>query len=139
MNQWLPVLSPKKLFQDMNTLPSDDPGLVLLLICLRLLSDADYSGPTQEYKFAKALSSSAENEGIVSLRLIQSLVLLAVYELGNGIYPSVYLTIGRAARLAMLVGIHDRKGAPQLFKSGDTFTLQEEERRTWWAIFILDR
>ena len=139
VGQWFPILSPKRLLQDIDARHPGDPGLVLLLSCLRLLSDAAYSGPCEEYELAKALSSSAENKGIVSLRLLQSLVLLATYELGHGIYPCSFFTIGRAARLAMMIGPYDRKAIPQLFKIADTFTVQEEERRTWWAIFILDR
>ena len=139
VGHWLPILSPKRLLQDINARDPDDSGLILLLSSLRLLSDAAYVGPCREYELAKALSSSAENKGVVSLRLLQSLVLLATYELGHGIYPSSFFTIGRAARLAMVIGPHDRKAAPQLFKIADTFTLQEEERRTWWAVFILDR
>jgi hypothetical protein len=39
----------------------------------------------------------------------------------------------------LIMGLHDRKHAPQLFKEPDTWTLREEERRTWWAAIILDR
>ncbi|KAK0712075.1 hypothetical protein B0H67DRAFT_518827 [Lasiosphaeris hirsuta] len=137
----LSILSPKRLLQDISAIrPSHpDPGFILVLCGIRLLSDTAYAGACAEYKLAKALSSSAENEGIVSLRLIQGLVLLAVYELGHGLCPASYMTIGRAARMAMLMGLHDRQGAPQLFKPADTWTAREEERRAWWAIFTLDR
>ncbi|KAK3358191.1 hypothetical protein B0T25DRAFT_177867 [Lasiosphaeria hispida] len=141
VSQSLSILSPKRLLQDISAIRSSnpDPGFILVLCGIRLLSDTAYSGACQEYKLAKALSSSAENEGIISLRLIQGLVLLTVYELGHGLCPSSYMTISRAARMAMLIGLHDRQGAPQLFKPADTWTVREEERRAWWAIFILDR
>ena len=75
---------------------------------------------------------------MMSLHLLQSTILVAVYESGNGIFPGAYLTIGRAARLAALLGLNDRR-MTQLLKPADTWTLREEERRTWWAIFILER
>lgn len=142
-NKWFPILSPKRLFQDISSLQltNPDPGLVLLLSCIRLMSQNDFSGPCPEYKIAKALSSSAENEGIVSLRLIQSLLLLAAYEIGHGIHPAAYLTLGRAARLGALFGLgQDGHAAlPRLFGIGDSWTLREEERRTSWGNFMLDR
>ncbi|KAF2655004.1 hypothetical protein K491DRAFT_693296 [Lophiostoma macrostomum CBS 122681] len=36
-------------------------------------------------------------------------------------------------------GIHDRNNARQLFKVPHTWTHWEEERRTWWAVSILER
>ncbi|KAK3329134.1 hypothetical protein B0H66DRAFT_540320 [Apodospora peruviana] len=144
INQWLSILSPQRLFQSISALKnadltSKDPALILLLSCLCILVESDYAGPCQEYLLVKSLSSALENEGIISFRLLQALTMLAVYELGHGIYPSAYLTIGRAGRLAMLMGLQDRRVTPHLFKEADTWTLREEERRTWWAIFILDR
>jgi hypothetical protein len=67
-----------------------------------------------------------------------SLILITVYEFSHAIYPAAYLTIGRAARLATLMGWHDRT-AQQLFSHPETLTHREEQRRTWWAMFILDR
>jgi hypothetical protein len=94
---------------------------------------------TNIYSAAKQCCFCAEAGGFVSLRLVQSLVLLAVYELGNAIYPAAYLTIGRASRLSSMIGMHSRKNARQLFVDPDTWSLREEQRRTWWAVFVLDR
>ncbi|KAK5659530.1 hypothetical protein OQA88_732 [Cercophora sp. LCS_1] len=142
-NKWFPILSPKRLFHDVSNiqLSNPDPSLVLLLCCIRLISLTDYFGPCPEYKLAKALSSQAENEGIVSLRLIQSVLLLAAYEIGHGIYPAAYLTLSRAARLGVLAGLGQdgHVALPRLFKIGDSLTLREEERRTSWGNFMLDR
>jgi hypothetical protein len=87
---------------------------------------------------AKTLCAAAESAGLVSLRLAQSLVLLALYEACQAIYPACYLTISRAARLGILMSWHDRD-AQQLFKFADSWSKREEQRRTWWTIFVLDR
>ena len=136
--RWLPIMNPRRLAHDVQTALPDQPALALLLLSMRLLSREELHGLCPEYKLAKSLSSALENEGVVSLRFVQALVLLAAYELGHCLYPSTYLTIGRAARLGMLMGLHDKRG-PQLFLPGDTFSAQEEERRFWWALLILDR
>lgn len=139
MHQWLPIISEKRLLDPRLSL--NDSCHDLLLLCMKLcILRFHKSTPSQHplYSLAKHLTSSAENEGLASLRLIQALVLLAVYELSHAIHPAAYLTIGRAARLVILMGWHDG-AAQQLFKPGDTWTLLEEQRRTWWGVFILDR
>ncbi|RSL48041.1 hypothetical protein CEP53_009704 [Fusarium sp. AF-6] len=139
IHQWLPMISEKRL-RDIQ-LSLEDASHDLLLLCMKLctISLGNYP-PSQHplYSLTKSLSSTAENAGLASLRLIQSLVLLSIYELSHAIHPAAYLTIGRAARLVILMGWHDRD-AQQLFKPADTWSLREEQRRTWWSIFILDR
>jgi hypothetical protein len=135
------MISRKRLVFELNAQSPDDACLMLLVLCIKLcIMDTEH--PPKElplYAVARSLCSAAETGGFVSLRLLQSLVLLAVYELSHAIYPAAFLTLGRAARLGMLMGFHDRKAAQQLFKPAETWTLREEQRRTWWAIFILDR
>ncbi|PVH75496.1 hypothetical protein DL98DRAFT_498244 [Cadophora sp. DSE1049] len=91
------------------------------------------------YRTAKGLCFRLENSCAMSFHLLQSVVLIAVYELGHGIFPSAQLTITHAARLGIIMGLHDRKHASQLFKDPDTYNMREEERRAWWAIVILER
>ncbi|KAH6892910.1 fungal-specific transcription factor domain-containing protein [Thelonectria olida] len=138
---WLPMISKKRLRHALSSSFSDDACLMLLVLCMELCTQDTGSQPMESplYSKARTLCSASELGGFVSLRLLQSLVLLAVYELSHGIYPAAYLTISRAARLGILMGLHDRKSTPQLFKPAETWTLREEQRRTWWAIFLLDR
>ena len=115
----------------------------LLLLCMKLCTVTNRPSawtPANDslYLSVRSLSASAETAGLVSLRLVQSLILITVYEFSHAIYPAAYLTIGRAARLATLMGWHDRT-AQQLFSHPETLTHREEQRRTWWAMFILDR
>lgn len=142
IHPWLPILSLKRLRQDIMVLHPGHPEVRLLLLCMSLLLDkTSKSGDTRhsEYVTASRKCFEAESRGFISLRLLQCLVFLATYELGQAIYPAAYLTIGRAARVGSLIGLHDCRDAPQLFTPADTWTLGEEQRRTWWAILILDR
>ncbi|ENH75822.1 hypothetical protein FOC1_g10001972 [Fusarium oxysporum f. sp. cubense race 1] len=50
-----------------------------------------------------------------------------------------FAAAGQAVRLATMVGLHSQKDAKQLFVEPETWTLCEEQRRTWWAIVMLDR
>ncbi len=139
---WLPMISRKRLTNQFDDDPAEtDTCHPLLLLCMKLCATSPESRPTESplYILVRSLSSAAESSGFVSLRLVQSLVLVTVYELSHAIYPAAYLTIGRAARLGVLVGLCDKKNAQQLFKAAETWSLREEQRRTWWAIFVLDR
>ncbi len=146
IQSWLPMLSRKRLHGSLATRAvSQSPDDTLLILCMKLCTHCKQDvGPgkqpdTDVYSTAKQCCFYAESGGFLSLRLVQSLVLLAVYELGHAIYPAAYLTIGRASRLAGVMGLHSRKHTRQLFVDPDTWTLREEQRRTWWAIFVLDR
>ncbi|RTE71146.1 hypothetical protein BHE90_014463 [Fusarium euwallaceae] len=141
VHTWLPMISRKRLVFELNAQSPDDSCLMLLVLCIKLCTTNTKHQPKELslYIVARSLCSEAEMGGFVSLRLLQSLVLVAVYELSHAIYPAAFLTLGRAARLGTLMGFHDRKDAQQLFKPAETWTLREEQRRTWWAIFMLDR
>lgn len=80
-----------------------------------------------------------EQAGYLSLRLVQALVLIAFYEVCHGLQPAAYLTVSRAARVGSLVGLYTSGYNSTLFQQVSTWTAGEEARRTWWAIFILDR
>ncbi|KAF5617843.1 Zn(II)2Cys6 transcription factor [Fusarium sp. NRRL 25303] len=145
-HHWLPMLSMKRLRQDAEALGDSTRGVVDVLVFLALealISQSDERAILPQnnpsYLKAKHGSSIAESGGAINIRLIQTIILVALYELGHSIYPAAYLTIGQAVRLATMVGLHSQKDARQLFVEPETWTLCEEQRRTWWAIVMLDR
>ncbi|KAM5383489.1 hypothetical protein ACJZ2D_002182 [Fusarium nematophilum] len=124
VDKWLPVVSRKRLIYELGAESADDACLMLLIACMKLCTTTEGQTSESLYATARSLCSAAEMGGYSSLRLLQSLVLLGVYELSHAIYPAAFLTISRAARLGILMGLHDRKNAPQIFKSAETWTLQ---------------
>lgn len=66
------------------------------------------------YKTAKAACSYVEACGVFSIRVVQTILLIALYELKHAIFPAAYLTVGHCARLGHAMGLHDRKKAPQM-------------------------
>lgn len=140
VHQWFPFISQKRLANTMES-PDSDGCEFLLVLCMQL-NVVDLEEPAKDtllYAAARSLCALTETTGIVSLRLLQSLVLLAVFEMCQAIHPAAYLSIGRAARLGLLMGLHGPQGKDKLFKPAETWTLDEELRRTWWAVFVLDR
>jgi hypothetical protein len=50
------------------------------------------------YRIVKAFNLQLEIAGLQLLTVIQGGVLIAVYELGHGIYPVAYTTVAQCAR-----------------------------------------
>ena len=134
---WFPILSKKRLFQDYQ---AKSPGLSLLLLCMKLvITPTDEPEAMDIYIAVKHYVVLLEISRNVSLRLLQSMILISLYEQAHAIFPAGYLTVGYMARLGIMMGLHSRKNAAQLMQPAATWTLREEERRAWWAVLIMDR
>lgn len=140
---YLPIVSKIRLYQHLSN-PAHEPGadLALLFLAMRLVSTPLPVGvapqQTEAYADVKSLFTYVEAQNGFSIQVIQAALLIALYELGHAIYPAGYLTIGHCARLGYAMGIHDR-GMPQMLARPQTWTEQEERRRVWWGVIVLDR
>lgn len=145
VHNWLPIVSKKRLYHQLQTHGSElSVDLALLLLAMRLLVeiplDAGSSLELPFYHATKQYLYSVEHNGSLTLKLLQAATLVAVYEMGHAIYPAAFLTIGHCARLGQAIGLHDKRTpAPQMISRPGTWTEQEEIRRTWWAVLLLDR
>lgn len=140
-HHWFPFLSSKRI-KLVTPLVESNPTAALLLISIKLLAGTlqpQAEPRTTLYQLTKEFIGSVEDSGSINLPLVQAIILTAIYELGHAIYPAAYLSISRAVRLSYLLGLHDKHHSTQTFKAPDTWTGCEEERRTWWALIILDR
>ncbi|EXJ90190.1 hypothetical protein A1O1_03289 [Capronia coronata CBS 617.96] len=143
IHRWLPMISKARLTQ-----ASNDPQLkydgttVLLLTCMKLVTTTPHRNKAFElplYQLAKQFYFCVETAGSICIPLLQSSVLIAVYEFSQGLYPAAYLTIAQAARHGTMMGLHYRGKAARMFHEAETWTQREEERRTWWAVLLVDR
>ena len=145
INTWFPFISKKKMQRGIQANnPAEVSGLALVLLCMKLATnspqqDGVSASDSVLYRTARRYLNALEEASSASLHVLQAFVLVALYEVGHGIFPAAYLTVGRAARIGLLRGVHDRKNATQLFQTPQTWTSWEEERRTWWAVSILER
>ncbi len=92
------------------------------------------------YRLAKRFYFEVENTGALSIHVLQAAVLIAIYEVGQAIYPAAYLTVGACARYGAALGIDKTC----LSQNGDetepcSWIQFEEKRRVWWSILMLDR
>lgn len=141
VHTWLPMVWKRHFAPGfMHRLTNAD--LALLVACMKLVTDepADNHQPLKSplYVLVRQFSEKMESSGLLSLHLIQATVLISVYEVGHGIYPSAYMSIGRGIRLAQLMGCHDQtvpSGRYHALSRGEA----EEQRRTWYSLLLLDR
>jgi hypothetical protein len=93
---------------------------------------------TEQYLSLKRTFLDAETAGLLSVPLLQAMLLTSIYELGHAIYPAAYMSIGSCVRLALALELEKQR---QLDLDSSQYDLedQEERRRVWWAVIILDR
>lgn len=141
---WMPVVSKTRLSVDLIASVSvSSTELRLLVLAMKVLlwhpPINEPSDPkTRAYVAAKESINEAISAGILTLRLLQAQLLIAIYELGHAIYPAAYLSIGACGRygIALSVDLSLKPGFSDP-RIGDLE--MEERRRTWWAILILER
>jgi hypothetical protein len=140
----MPILSRSKFFEDIQEVWSQPRAdIALLALCIYLITQipddaSSESMRTSLYAKTKSLYALAESSGILTISIVQCGILISLYELGHGLQPAAYISMGAVARTAMAFGIRDtgRASEPQDFM---TWRKLEEERRVRWGIVILDR
>lgn len=142
VHTYFPIVSKIRLYQHLAN-PLHEPGsdMALLFLAMKLACSEIPEGmqpQTQLYHDVKSLYNFVESQNGFSIQMIQALLLIALYEMGHAIYPAAYLTIGNSARVGHAMGLH-AKDVPQILARPTTVTEQEERRRVWWGVVILDR
>lgn len=144
---WMPIISKKKIYHML----TDDQwrhrsDFIILLYCMKLLmwwppehaGHSKVDGRTAAYSTATRLLYEAEGAGTLTLQLLQAKLFVCLYEIGHGIYPAAYLSVGACARYGVALEIDGSIEASYGNYSIDPMDL-EEMRRCWWAVIILDR
>lgn len=142
---WTPVIFRKNFFNiALNPLSPRRTEGILMCLCMKLYCTPAPSyeddGKRTLYKMVKEFYAKVEATGIMSICILQSALLIAVYEIGNAIYPAAYMTVGSCARYGVALGLDklmiNLTGEGNL---GKPWMEIEEMRRVWWGVLILDR
>ncbi|KAL7814394.1 hypothetical protein V8C26DRAFT_403675 [Trichoderma gracile] len=151
IHTWFPIISRKRFYDELHETP-DGSGVAadfgFLLLAMKLMTwrppslagDAPGEGSnarTATYRAAKQFFFELEAAGTVSLRVLQGLLLVALYEVGHAIYPAAFMSVAACVRYAHALGI--QPGGMQRLKLPLTWVEEEERKRIWWAAFVLDR
>jgi hypothetical protein len=144
---WWPIIAKSRVLPRLDDNWNHDGELTLLLLAMRVIAwkpnkDSPLSSDpiTSIYITAKHALSEAVMMGNLSLRLLQAQVLLAVYELGHAIYPAALISVAACAQYGYAMHVDQVLDPKTLTHDASSNRLsREEQRRTWWAILILDR
>ncbi|KAK6539714.1 hypothetical protein TWF694_009915 [Orbilia ellipsospora] len=81
-------------------------------------------------------ASDPDDDGFLTptVAKVQSLIMLAVHELGQSHGQSAWQWLGIASRMCQLLNLPPK--SPNIVKG---WIAEESERRTWWAVVMLDR
>lgn len=165
MNPWLTIVHPE-LFalrvDNMDSGPSSaaagssvprDPVVALLVVCMQLATQYDDEAVAAEdprifedrdmidlpaYRAAKRILGILRGLSAPSIELVQSTILLALFEFGHGDVMRAYVTIGDANTMALAMGIRPGKYV-DAEKDAPVAYDDEERRCVYWSMLVLDR
>lgn len=94
-------------------------------------------------KYAELEEMKGLGENILSLAYCQTWLLIATYESKMLYFPRAWLSTGRCARMALMMGLNRLDGAglnvKQSLPPPKDWTEREGRRRLFWMIFCCDR
>ncbi|TFB00277.1 hypothetical protein CCMA1212_007709 [Trichoderma ghanense] len=106
VHEWMPIVSRIQFLANLvGWLTHKRAELFYLILAMRLSSEQVSNPRTPLYQASKYLQFRLEHSGVLSLQVIQASMLVALYEIGHGVYPSAYLSIAGCARYATALGI----------------------------------
>jgi hypothetical protein len=127
----------------------NETSLDVALLCLSILllttspssttkGDGNISELETLYLHTKSSLALAEGLGFNSLPIVQSKILVTLFEVSHGFYPAAYISIGATVRAADALEIHPRGDTLQPRRSESAVT-HEETIWIWCGILVLDR
>ncbi|KAM0456505.1 hypothetical protein ACHAPV_005172 [Trichoderma viride] len=135
---WMPIISKPRFSSTLlSRLTYKKAELYLLVLSMKLCSTRRTPLNTALYETVKLFHFKLQSSGVLSVLVLQAAVLIALYELGQAIYPAAFLSLGSCARYAVALGIDKSILSPSTSKT--QWIEEEERRRVWWAILVLDR
>ncbi|KAI1075032.1 fungal-specific transcription factor domain-containing protein [Whalleya microplaca] len=142
IHPWFPIVSKRQ----MNTpYPLWDAGadVALLYLTMKLVASSPQGGflASENYLYtaSKRFVALLDSVGTVSIHHLQALLLVALYEYGHGIYPAAWMTVASCVRYSDFIGLPSYKECSGVLGRPGTWIEAEERRRTWWAVYVMDR
>lgn len=144
VHPWLPFISRQRFYERISGLSNmSDHSFVLLTCAMQLILSIPPqievgSARSTNYTEIKRLLALAQCHGPPVIDLVQCYLLVALYEINHGATDEAYLSLGKCSRAGIVLGLDHMQRQNDDFQQR-LWVQMEEERRTWWAITILDR
>ena len=146
----MPIIHRSRYLSNLIAAPSLRPA-----ICLRYMIWCHAAAVSDKYyflhhhfyqrarKYAEADEMKGFGESIITLSHCQTWILISTYEFKMIYFPRAWLSVGKAARLALMMGLNRLDGAglevKQCLPLQKDWTESEERRRVFWLAFCTDR
>lgn len=144
LHEWFPIIPSRDIYDRIATLSTGpSPDFALLILCIHLITKIDRStcdcqAMTQHYLTSKRFYCLVASSGRISKELIQSGIILALYEYGNAMADTAYVSVSGPARMALLLG-YDKTLSEEGATGVSSEVEAEEQRCIWWCIVVLER
>ncbi|CAI7672461.1 unnamed protein product [Penicillium discolor] len=146
----MPIIHRPRYYAALNLAPNMRPP-----ICLRYIMWCNAASVSDKYfflhnhfyqrarKYAEMDEMKGFGENIVSLAHCQTWIFIGTYEFRMIYFPRAWLSVGKAARLALMLGLNRLDGVgldvKQSILPPKDWTEREERRRVFWGAFATDR
>ncbi|OQE43566.1 hypothetical protein PENCOP_c003G04093 [Penicillium coprophilum] len=146
----MPIIHRPRYFSALTLAPNMRPP-----ICLRYIMWCNAASVSDKYfflhnhfyqrarKYAEMDEMKGFGEHIVSLAHCQTWIFIGTYEFRMIFFPRAWLSVGKAARLALMLGLNRLDGVgldvKQSILPPRDWTEREERRRVFWGAFATDR
>jgi hypothetical protein len=141
MHRYLPVCSRPHFYSNLITLGAIPPaGFSVLLLTICLTASATHADRLTLRSTVNYLVTLVQEFFPVSIPLIQSRILLAIYDYTNGRPEDAFQAIAGCARMAYTARLH-RHFLPACQSDAEIQANSDapEEANTWWGIIICER
>lgn len=147
----LPMMHRPRYYAAMHLAPHTRPPVCLryAMWCNAAATMTDKYDGLQEHfyhrarKYVQQDEMKGHGESMLTIAHVQTWVLLATYEFRKMYFPRAWMSSGRASRMAQMMGLSrlDTSGlqVKQCLSPARDWTEEEERRRTFWAVFCVDR
>ncbi len=145
VHKWLPVISKQRTYSSLAQLsqkPQAEFALVLLSIFVIIQNPPKDPIERQKqnsiYLVLKCLHSQVISLLPISLDILQSSLLIAVYEYGHSLRQASYFSMGVCMRAATALELPEKKN-PCAKTNCEDWTRAEQEFSLWWCCIIVDK
>ena len=146
----VPMIHRRRFLAAMSLAPNMRPPVCLRYImwCLAASVSDKYMNLQEHFyqrarKYIENDEMKGYGENTISIAHSQCWTLIATYEFKLMYFPRAWLSTGRGARLALMMGLHRQDGVgldvKQCLPPPRDWTEREERRRTFWVSFCADR
>lgn len=101
----MPIISKKRVESGIAMHQRGSDTAMLFLAMRLMISPPDAESTNALYRVSKEFLATLEAAGVVSHLCLQALLLVALYEYSQAIYPAAWMTVGACGRYAELLGI----------------------------------